>query len=81
MNPADVAGFLAALASAAEPVELNFLWRPQLRDPADEMILEAAVNGRAAAVVTHNVRDFRPATTQFGVQTLTPAEFLKELAK
>jgi putative PIN family toxin of toxin-antitoxin system len=81
MNAADVEGFLAALASAAEPAELNFLWRPQLRDPADEMILEAAVNGRAAAVVTHNVRDFRSATTQFGVQTLTPAEFLKELAK
>jgi len=80
-NRADVEGFLAAFASAAEPVELNFLWRPQLRDPADEMILEAAVNGRAAAVVTHNVDDFRPATTQFGVRTLTPAEFLKELAK
>src|ERR1700690_836912 len=66
MNPEDVEGFLAAFASAAEPVELNFLWRPQLRDPADEMILEAAVNGRAAAVVTHKVDDFRPATTQFG---------------
>jgi putative PIN family toxin of toxin-antitoxin system len=81
MNSVDVEGFLAAFASAAEPVELNFLWRPQFRDPADEMILEAAVNGRAAAVVTHNVDDFRPATTQFGVRTLTPAEFLKELAK
>jgi putative PIN family toxin of toxin-antitoxin system len=81
MNSADVEGFLAAFASAAEPVELNFLWRPQLRDPADEMILEAAVNGRAAAVVTHNVDDFRPAATQFGVRTMTPSEFLKELAK
>jgi putative PIN family toxin of toxin-antitoxin system len=81
MNPKDVEGFLAAFASAAEPVELNFLWRPQLRDPADEMILEAAVNGRAAAVVTHNVGDFRPATMRFGVRTLTPAEFLKELIK
>ncbi len=81
MNAADVEGFLAAFASAAEPIELNFLWRPQLRDPADEMVLEAAVNGRASAVVTHNVNDFRPATIQFGVRTLTPAEFLKELAK
>ena len=54
MNPADVEGFLAALASAAEPVELNFLWRPQLRDPADELILEASVNGRADALVDCN---------------------------
>lgn len=30
-----------------EPVETHFLWRPRLRDPADEMVLEAAVNGRA----------------------------------
>jgi putative PIN family toxin of toxin-antitoxin system len=81
MNPADVEGFLAAFASAAEPVELNFLWRPQLKDPADELMLEAAVNGRAAAIVTHNVTDFRSATERFGVATMTPAEFLKELAK
>jgi putative PIN family toxin of toxin-antitoxin system len=81
MTPSDVEGFLAAFASVAEPVELNFLWRPQLRDPADELMLEAAVNGRADAMVTHNVDDFRLATTRFGVRTLTPAEFLKELAK
>jgi hypothetical protein len=41
MNPEDVEGFLAAFGSAAEPVDLNFLWRPQLRDPADELMLEA----------------------------------------
>jgi putative PIN family toxin of toxin-antitoxin system len=81
MNPKAIEGFLAAFASAAEPVELNFLWRPQLRDPADELILEAAINGRAAAVVTHNVGDFRPATMRFGVRTLKPGELLKELSK
>ena len=79
MNPTDVEGFLAAFASAAEPVELNFLWRPQLKDPADELMLEAAVNGRADAIVTHNVRDFASATERFGLRTVTPREFLKEL--
>jgi len=34
------------------------VWRPLLRDPANEMVLEAAVNGRAAAIVTFNQRDF-----------------------
>jgi hypothetical protein len=72
---------LNTVASAAEPVELNFLWRPQLKDPADELMLEAAVNGRPAAIVTHNVTDFRSATERFGVATMSPTEFLKELAK
>lgn len=55
MSPKDLEEFLAAFASAVEPVELNFLWRPQLRDPADELMLEAAANEQAAALVTHNV--------------------------
>jgi putative PIN family toxin of toxin-antitoxin system len=81
MSPEDVEGFLAAFASAAEPVELNFLWRPQLRDPADELMLEAAVNGRAEALVTHNVGDFQSATARFGVRTLTPGAILKEIER
>lgn len=76
-----VADFLAALASAAEPVEVHFRWRPQLPDPADELILEAAVNGRADAVVTHNVRDFQVAAKAFGVPVLTPAQVLQELRR
>jgi hypothetical protein len=43
MSIEDVAGFLAALASAAEPVDVHFMWRPQLADPPDEIVLEAAV--------------------------------------
>ena len=81
MSPEDVEGFLAAFASAADPVHLNFLWRPQLRDPADELMLEAAVNGQAAALITHNVGDFQFVTERFGVRTLTPGAFLKELTK
>ena len=81
MSESDVAGFLAAFASASEPVEVHFMWRPQLSDPADELILEAAVNGQAAAIVTHNVRDFHPAQQLFGVPVKTPAQVLKELSK
>jgi putative PIN family toxin of toxin-antitoxin system len=81
MSANDVEGFLAAFASAAEPVELNFFWRPQLRDPADELMLEAAVNGQAQALITHNVRDFQPATARFGVRTLTPRAYLEEISR
>lgn len=79
MSEDDVAQFLAAVASAAEPVDVHFLWRPQLADPADELVLEAAVNGRAQAIVTHNVRHFLPAAREFGVQVITPAELLERM--
>lgn len=79
MDAANVEGFLAAFASAAEGVEVNFRWRPQLTDPNDELILEAAVNGAADALVTHNVRDFREAAPRFGLRVLLPREVLKEV--
>ncbi len=70
---------LAALASASEPVEVSFRWRPQLADANDEMVLEAAVNGRANALVTHNVKDFAKAAPRFGLRVLRPGELLKEM--
>jgi len=79
MDEKDIAGFMAAFASAAEPVEVHFLWRPQLADPDDEIVLEAAVNGRSKAIVTHNVRDFQPAVGNFGIEVVTPGTFLKRI--
>jgi predicted nucleic acid-binding protein len=79
MTEADVHKFLAAYASAAEGVDVNFRCRPQLTDPKDELVLEAAVNGRADALVTHNIRDFRSASVKFGLRVLLPREMLKEL--
>lgn len=71
--------FLAAVIAMAEPVESHFFWRPQLRDPADEFVLEAAVNGRADAIVTFNVRDFGAAPRRFGVEVWKPLEALRRL--
>lgn len=79
LDLAAIDGFLAALASACEPVEVRFQWRPQLSDPADEMVLEAEVNGLADALVTHNVRDFLPAAGRFGLRVVLPGALIKEL--
>jgi len=68
---------LSGFAALAEPVELHFLWRPQLSDPKDEMVLETAVNGRAEALVTHNRRDFVAAADRFNIQVISPAELLE----
>lgn len=80
MSTKDVAGFLAALASAAEAVDVYFTWRPQLADPADELVLEAAVNGHANAIVTHNIRDF-PAARDFDVDVITPGAMLRRMQR
>jgi predicted nucleic acid-binding protein len=75
----EVGIFVDAVLAMAEPVETHFMWRPQLRDPADELVLEAAVNGRAAAIVTFNRRDFGIAPTRFGVEVLTPADTIRRM--
>lgn len=72
--------FLAALASACRPVEIRFQWRPQLRDADDEMVLEAAVNGKADALVTYNVHDFEKAATRFGLPVMRPGKLLMEIS-
>jgi len=66
--------FVTGVSALARPVETHFLWRPQLRDPGDEMVLEAAVNGRADALVSFNRRDFGTAPSQFGIEVLLPRE-------
>lgn len=76
---ADVGVLLDALAAVAEPATLWFLWRPQLPDADDDMILEAAVNGRADAIVTFNRRDFVGASERLGVAVRSPSESLREL--
>jgi putative PIN family toxin of toxin-antitoxin system len=71
--------FLDALAVFVEPVVTHYLWRPQLRDPGDEMVLEVAVNGQADALVTFNRRDFGLAPARFGIKLWLPSEALRNL--
>lgn len=71
--------FLDALARIVEPVEVHFLWRPQLRDPADELVLEAAVNASAQTLLTFNQRHFAKAAMRFGLQVMLPGPFLRSL--
>lgn len=75
----EVTIYIDAVIAMMEPVETHFLWRPQLRDPADELVLEAAVNGRAEAIVTFNRRDFGMAPQRFGLAVLTPGEVVRRM--
>ena len=79
MSVEDVGYFLDGLAALLRPVVPYFLWRPLLRDPDDEIVLDTAVNGRADAIVTFNVQDFLPEARQFQIEVLTPREALRRL--
>lgn len=80
LSAADVTTLLDAVALVAEPVRLAFLWRPLLKDADDDMVLEAAVNGEADALVTFNARDFVGAA-RFGLAVMTPRQALAELER
>jgi putative PIN family toxin of toxin-antitoxin system len=70
---------LAALASTGRWVHVYFSWRPNLPDEDDNFLIELAVAGAAAAVVTHNVKDLRGGELAFpDLRILTPAQCLRE---
>ena len=75
----DVNVLLDAVATLAEPVNLAFLWRPAARDPNDDVVLEAAVNGQADAIITFNVRDLDQAAERFGIEVLLPRDAVQRL--
>lgn len=75
LSISEVDTFLSGLASVLQPIDISFLWRPQLKDPADEMVLEAAVNGQCSHLITWNMRDFAQAAPKFKLKLSTPAQF------
>ena len=81
VSEADVLNFLDVLAGVVQRIPIRFLWRPQLRDPNDDLVLEVAVNaqslGQSVQIMTFNQRDFLPQALQFGVGIGTPQQFFQ----
>lgn len=71
--------YVDSLIALAEPVKAFFRWRPQLRDPGDELVLEAAVNGQADAIVTFNESHLREAHRSFGIEVIRPGDALRRI--
>jgi predicted nucleic acid-binding protein len=78
LHESEVTEIIDYLCSVAIQQEIFFLWRPVLRDPGDDLVLEIAVAADCDAIVTHNMRDF-DGISRFGLRVITPGMFLNEL--
>ena len=76
----DVTDVLDYLCAVAHRQPIFFLWRPQLRDPQDDMVLELAVAAGCRFLVTFNTRDFASADS-FGIRVVTPQQFLHAIGE
>ena len=73
INATDVVDYLCSIANRHK---IFFLWRPVLKDPDDDFILELAVKCNAI-IVTWNIKDFKKAA-RFGINVMTPKEYLQQ---
>ncbi len=78
LTEAEIDRFLLLFAGFTDKSKTYYQYRPQLSDPDDERVLDAAISGHAQAIVTHNTSDFLPAAADFGIQVVTPASILQE---
>ncbi len=76
----DITKYLNYMCSVSDCRKVHFLWRPYLRDPKDDMVLEAAVSGQCEYIVTFNLNDFK-GVDKFGITALTPGNFLRKKGK
>ncbi len=76
LNEEEIDNILDFVISNSNRWEIYYLWRPQLKDPGDDMVLELAVTASCSYIITYNVNDFK-GIENFGVQAITPKDFLK----
>ena len=71
------------LASISHKQEIYYLWRPWLKDPKDDMVLEAAFASQSEYIVTYNTKDFvgKGIENSFGIKPVNAKEFLIEVGR
>ena len=68
--------FIDDICHISEHQAIYFLWRPQIKDPKDDMVLELVTNAQADYLVTYNLKDFKQAAKKFNFTLVTPKQFL-----
>ncbi|MBF0414127.1 MAG: putative toxin-antitoxin system toxin component, PIN family [Desulfamplus sp.] len=80
LSPADIDDILDYICQIGNKREIFYLWRPILKDPKDDMVLELAVESESDYILTYNKKDFLQSIS-FGIEILTPKEFLEILGE
>jgi putative PIN family toxin of toxin-antitoxin system len=78
VSPEDANLVLDFICASSEHQNIYFLWRPYLKDPKDDLVLEVAVASQCTHIVTFNTKDFA-GIGRFGIQALWPADFLLQI--
>jgi predicted nucleic acid-binding protein len=81
MTSSEMQVLLHTVVDVGVRVRPSFRWRLELPDPNDSLVLEAAINGGADAVVTFNVRHFAKVSENFGIDIISPRQALAEIRK
>jgi putative PIN family toxin of toxin-antitoxin system len=80
LNKTQIKRFLDYICLVSEHVKVHFSWRPTLKDPSDDMLLELAISANASYIITYNISDFKEAN-KFNVEIITPKDYLKILGE
>ena len=74
----EILSFLRYFCKISSHQKIFYLWRPWLKDPKDDMVLELAVASKSQSIVTYNLKDFSN-IQQFGIEAITPKNFLQKI--
>ena len=76
LSEKEIDGILNFVINKSNRWQIHYLWRPQLNDPSDDMVLELAVTANCHYIITYNINDFK-GTEKFGIKAMTPKAFLE----
>ncbi|PCJ36963.1 MAG: putative toxin-antitoxin system toxin component, PIN family [Alphaproteobacteria bacterium] len=79
LSKAERSDFFDDFMSICKWINIYYLWRPNLKDEADNHLIELALAGNASCIITGNVKDFKDAElTFFQLNIVTPKTFIEE---
>ena len=76
----DIEDIIDYICTVGEHRQVHFLWRPSLKDPSDDFVLELAVEAESDYIVTHNVKDFKD-IKKFNIKAITPKQLLLKIGE